>query len=378
MKYFIIAGEASGDLHGSNLVKELKALDPKADIQGWGGDKMQAAGVEVQKHIRELAFMGFVEVLMNIGKILKNFSLCKKQILHFHPDVIICVDYPGFNLRMAKWGKIKGFKIAYYISPTVWAWKENRVETVRQYVDRMICILPFEKDFYATKNVTVDYVGHPTVDVIEYEKSVASSIEGNKLIALLPGSRKQEIDKMLPIMLEATKTLTECRLVIAQAPNLDRDVYQPYLKDHRIELVQHKTYDILKVAKAAIVTSGTATLETALFGVPQVVCYIANGLSYAIAKRLVKVDYISLVNLILHRESVLELIQHDMTVENVKTELEKLLYDATRKDQLRNDYAELSDILRQGGASKKTAVIIHNLLLEDRSKNHEQDGKQEH
>jgi lipid-A-disaccharide synthase len=378
MKYFIIAGEASGDLHGSNLVKELKALDPKADIQGWGGDKMQAAGVEVQKHIRELAFMGFVEVLMNIGKILKNFNLCKKQILHFHPDVIICVDYPGFNLRMAKWGKIKGFKIAYYISPTVWAWKENRVETVRQYVDRMICILPFEKDFYATKNVTVDYVGHPTVDVIEYEKSVASSIEGNKLIALLPGSRKQEIDKMLPIMLEATKTLTECRLVIAQAPNLDRDVYQPYLKDHRIELVQHKTYDILKVAKAAIVTSGTATLETALFGVPQVVCYIANGLSYAIAKRLVKVDYISLVNLILHRESVLELIQHDMTVENVKTELEKLLYDATRKDQLRNDYAELSDILRQGGASKKTAVIIHNLLLEDRSKNHEQDRKQEH
>jgi lipid-A-disaccharide synthase len=378
MKYFIIAGEASGDLHGSNLVKELKALDPKADIQGWGGDKMQAAGVEVQKHIRELAFMGFVEVLMNIGKILKNFNLCKKQILHFHPDVIICVDYPGFNLRMAKWGKIKGFKIAYYISPTVWAWKENRVETVRQYVDRMICILPFEKDFYATKNVTVDYVGHPTVDVIEYEKSVASSIEGNKLIALLPGSRKQEIDKMLPIMLEATKTLTECRLVIAQAPNLDRDVYQPYLKDHRIELVQHKTYDILKVAKAAIVTSGTATLETALFGVPQVVCYIANGLSYAIAKRLVKVDYISLVNLILHRESVLELIQHDMTVENVKTELEKLLYDATRKNQLRNDYAELSDILRQGGASKKTAVIIHNLLLEDRSKNHEQDRKQEH
>jgi lipid-A-disaccharide synthase len=378
MKYFIIAGEASGDLHGSNLVKELKALDPKADIQGWGGDKMQAAGVEVQKHIRELAFMGFVEVLMNIGKILKNFSLCKKQILHFHPDVIICVDYPGFNLRMAKWGKIKGFKIAYYISPTVWAWKENRVETVRQYVDRMICILPFEKDFYATKNVSVDYVGHPTVDVIEYEKSVASSIEGNNLIALLPGSRKQEIDKMLPIMLEATKTLTECRLVIAQAPNLDRDVYQPYLKDHRIELVQHKTYDILKVAKAAIVTSGTATLETALFGVPQVVCYIANGISYAIAKRLVKVDYISLVNLILHRESVLELIQHDMTVENVKTELEKLLYDATRKDQLRNDYAELSDILRQGGASKKTAVIIHNLLLENRSKNHEQDRKQEH
>ncbi len=370
MKYFIIAGEASGDLHGSNLVKELKALDPEADIQGWGGDKMQAAGVEVQKHIRELAFMGFVEVLMNIGKIVKNFSLCKKQILHFNPDVIICVDYPGFNLRMARWGKIQGFKIAYYISPTVWAWKENRVETVRQYVDRMICILPFEKDFYATKNVTVDYVGHPTVDVIEYEKSVTSSIEGNNLIALLPGSRKQEIDKMLPIMLEATKALSEYRLVIAQAPNLDRDVYQPYLKDHRIELVQHKTYDILKVAKAAIVTSGTATLETALFGVPQVVCYIANGISYAIAKRLVKVNYISLVNLILHRESVLELIQHDMTVDNVKSELEKLLYDATRKNQLRNDYAELSDILRQGGASKKTAIIIHNLLLEDGSKNH--------
>ncbi len=370
MKYFIIAGEASGDLHGSNLVKELKLLDTKAEIQGWGGDKMQAAGVELKKHISELAFMGFAEVLMNIGKIMKNFSLCKKQIQNFHPDVIICVDYPGFNLRMAKWGKLKGYRIAYYISPTVWAWKENRVETVRRYVDRMICILPFEKDFYASKHLKVDYVGHPTVDVIEYEKSVPSSIEGTNIIALLPGSRKQEIDKMLPIMLEATKELSQYRLVIAQAPNLDKEVYQPYLQDHRFELVQHKTYDILKVAKAAIVTSGTATLETALFGVPQVVCYIANGISYAIAKRLVKVKYISLVNLILDRESVLELIQHDMTVEKVKAELEKLLNDSERKDQLRQDYAELSDILRQGGASKKTAAIIHDLLLEDRSENH--------
>ncbi len=369
MNYFIIAGEASGDLHGSNLVKELKLLDAKAVIQGWGGDKMQEAGVEIKKHIRELAFMGFVEVLMHIGTILKNFRICKKQIKAFDPDVIICVDYPGFNLRMATWGKKHGYKIAYYISPTVWAWKENRVETVRRFVDRMICILPFEKDFYAKKNLIVDYAGHPTVDVVEQEKTIPSTMHGEHIIALLPGSRKQEIKNMLPVMLQATSELSGYRFLIAQAPNLDKEVYLPYLKDRRVELVQHKTYDILKVAKAAIVTSGTATLETALFGVPQVVCYIANPISYAIAKRLVRVKYISLVNLILDRESVVELIQHDMTVEKVRNELNRLLFDPERKKLLQKDYNELAHILQQGGAAKKTAAIIHALSLENQSKN---------
>lgn len=364
MKYFIIAGEASGDLHGSNLVAELKSLDPSAQIEGWGGDKMQASGVVIHKHISALAFMGFAEVVMNLGTILRNFKLCKQQILRFKPDVMILVDYPGFNLRMAKWGKKHGYKIAHYISPTVWAWKENRVETVRKYIDRMICILPFEKEFYAKKNLQVEYVGHPTVDVIEHEKAIPSSIAGEHIIALLPGSRKQEIEKMLPIMLEATKDLKNVELIIAQAPNLDKDVYAPYLGDNRFKLVQHKTYDLLKVAKAAIVTSGTATLETALFKVPQVVCYIANPVSYAIAKRLVKVKYISLVNLILNKESVIELIQHDMTVENIRTELNKLLFDVERRNALQKDYQDLANLLHQGGASGKVAAIIYQLALE--------------
>lgn len=362
MKYFIIAGEASGDLHGSNLVKEIKLLDQHAAISGWGGDKMQDAGVHILKHIRELAFMGFAEVVMNLGTILSNFKRCKEQILEANPDLIILVDYPGFNLRMAKWCKKKGYKVAYYISPTVWAWKENRVEEVRKYVDRMICILPFEKPFYATKNLTVEYVGHPTVDVIEHERTIHSEFQGKKLLALLPGSRKQEIDKMLPIMLEACEELKDIELFIAQAPNLDKDVYAPYLGNQRFTLVQHKTYDLLKVAHAALVTSGTATLEAALFRVPQVVCYIANPISYSIAKRLVKVKYISLVNLILNRESVKELIQHELTVESLKTELNKLLFDESRRHKLFNDYDELASILKQGGASKKAAEIIVALI----------------
>jgi lipid-A-disaccharide synthase len=307
--------------------------------------------------------MGFAEVVMNLGTILKNFSLAKQQILDFNPDILILVDYPGFNLRMAKWAKKQGYQVAYSISPTVWAWKENRVETVRKYVDRMICILPFEKDFYAKHHIEVDYVGHPTVDVVAEEKMKTSSIKAKDVIALLPGSRKQEIDKMLPIMLEASKEFMNYQLIIAQAPNLDADLYKPYLRDYSFSLVQHQTYDILKVAKAAMVTSGTATLETALFKVPQVVCYIANPISYAIARRLVKVKFISLVNLILDRESVVELIQHDLTVENLKQELSKLLNDSNRRNALQFDYDELDHLLKQGGASKKAASIVWQLVL---------------
>jgi lipid-A-disaccharide synthase len=338
-------------------------MDQDAIIEGWGGDEMQNAGVKINKHIHDLAFMGFAEVMMTIGRIVKNFSLCKKQINVFKPDLLILVDYPGFNLRMAEWGKKQGFKIAYYISPTVWAWKENRVEIIRKYVDRMICILPFEKAFYAGKHLYVDYAGHPSVDVIEQAKRTPSLLKNEQVIALLPGSRKQEIDKMLPIMLEACSAFKNFNIIIAQAPNLGIEIYQPYLTQHSFELLQHSTYDILKIAKAALVTSGTATLEAALFKVPQVVCYIANNISYTIAKQLVKVKYISLVNLILNRESVKELIQDELTVEHLKTALQKILFDEAVKQQLRKDYDELSAMLNEGGASKKAAQIIYHLSL---------------
>ncbi|MBL7765618.1 MAG: lipid-A-disaccharide synthase [Chitinophagaceae bacterium] len=364
MKYFIIAGEASGDLHGSNLIKELNALDPGLEIVGWGGDKMKAARCKILKHIDELAFMGFAEVISNIGRILRNFKQCKKQISEFKPDVVIFVDYPGFNLRMAKWVKQRGYSTAYYISPTVWAWKENRVKTIQKYVDRMICILPFEKAFYAKWGYEAEYVGHPTVEVVRSEKGKPQALPDEKVIALLPGSRKQEISKMLPIMLEVIESFKDFKIIIAQAPNLKDEVYEPFLKGRSIHLLQHRTYDILKIADAAIVTSGTATLETALFRVPQVVCYIANPISYSIARRLVKVKYISLVNLILNRESVRELIQSDVTVESITTELSMLLKDEKRRKEILDDYEELEKLLsRDGTASRKAAEIVWQLAL---------------
>jgi lipid-A-disaccharide synthase len=363
VRYFIIAGEASGDLHGSNVCESILLLDQKALIHAWGGDKMKNAGAIIQKHIHDLAFMGFAEVIANLPTIVKNFSLCKRQIKAFEPDIVMLIDYPGFNLRMAKWCKQKGYKVAYYISPTVWAWKENRIEIVRKYVDRMICILPFEKAFYAQRNIEVDYVGHPTVDIVEAEKLIPSTIKHQNVIALLPGSRKQEVKTMLPLMLEATKHLTEYRIIIAQAPNLDQSIYEPYLKNYQFDIVQHQTYQILKVAKAAIVTSGTATLETALFGVPQVVGYIANPISYHIAKRLVKVKYISLVNLILNKTSLVELIQHDMTIEKLQKSLNQILFDEATKNQIANDYQHLSSLLHKGNASALVAKIVFQLAL---------------
>jgi lipid-A-disaccharide synthase len=365
MRYFIIAGEASGDLHGSNLVKALIQKDPQASITGWGGDKMESVGVQIKKHIKDLAFMGFAEVVMNLGAILSNFKLCKQHIKTFQPDVVIFVDYPGFNLRMAKWSKQQGFKTAYYISPTVWAWKENRIETIKRYVDRMICILPFEKQFYAKRNCNVDYVGHPTVGVIREAMKTTSSIKAKRVIALLPGSRVQEINKMLPIMLEAIKGYEDYTIIIAQAPNLEQSVYAPFLKSYSFSLVQHKTYDILKIADLALVTSGTATLETALFKVPQVVCYIANSISYAIAKQLVKVKYISLVNLILDKQAVTELIQSDLTVERLKLEINALLFDRNRIEQLHKDYNDLEQMLQTGDASQETASIISKLAFNE-------------
>ena len=370
MKYYIIAGEASGDLHGSNLIKALKKTDNSAELRAWGGDMMQAAGADIVKHYRNLAFMGFAEVVMNLRTILNNLDFCKKDILEYKPDALILIDYPGFNLRIAKWAKKKGFKIIYYISPQVWAWKENRVKTIKDCVDKMLVILPFEKDFYKKWNYDVSYVGHPLVQVVdEYsnmaaeQNSLLSSIQ-KPIIALLPGSRKQEILKKLPIMLAVSKKFTDYQFVVAKAPGQDDSFYNELLSQYPdVKAIGGKTYHLLLHSKAALVTSGTATLETALFGVPEVVCYKGSSISYAIAKRVIKIKYISLVNLIMDKPVVKELIQHDLTIENVTRELNDILYNPDRKQQLKTDYRQLHDILSAGGhASENAAKAISSFL----------------
>lgn len=367
MKYYIIAGEASGDLHGSNLIKELKQLDDAANIRCWGGDKMQQAGGQLVKHYRELAFMGFAEVLMNLRTILRNISFCKKDILLYKPDVLVLIDYPGFNLRIARWAKKQGIKVIYYISPQVWAWKESRVKMMKQCIDKMLVILPFEKEYYKNKwNWEVEYVGHPLVEEIERKKSEAGNLNlsDKPVVALLPGSRKQEILKKLPVMLKVGKSFPEYQFVVAKAPGVDEGFYDELMKPYtNVSYVGNQTYDLLMQAKAALVTSGTATLETALFAVPEVVCYKGLWLSYQIGRRLVKVKYISLVNLIMDRLVVKELIQHDLTVDNLRNELHELLNNEQRKQLLKKDYAELKEILgARGDASALAAQHIVQFL----------------
>jgi lipid-A-disaccharide synthase len=373
MKYYIIAGEASGDLHGSNLIKELKKLDDAADMRCWGGDLMQQAGAHLVKHYRDLAFMGFAEVVKNLGTILKNLKFCKKDILQFKPDALILIDYPGFNLRIAKWAKQQGLKVIYYISPQVWAWKENRVKEMKKDIDKMIVIIPFEKEYFKNKwNWNVEYVGHPLAEEIERHKSARAGTDGiqgpgnmfsdKPIIALLPGSRKQEIAKKLPIMLDVSKFFPGYQFIIAEAPSVEDEFYRNFTKPYsNVSAVKNQTYNLLSQAKAALVTSGTATLETALFGVPEVVCYKGSTISYQIAKRVIKVKYISLVNLIMDRVVVKELIQSDLTAENLKHELHELLTNEKRMAELKKDYAELKQILSEGGnASAKAArSIIH-------------------
>jgi lipid-A-disaccharide synthase len=363
MKYYIIAGEASGDLHGSNLIKELVKKDPQAAIRCWGGDLMQNAGATVVKHYRDLAFMGFAEVIRNLPAILRNFKFCRQDIEAFQPDVIVLIDYPGFNLRIAEWAKEKNFKIVYYISPQVWAWKEGRVKQIRKVVDKMIVILPFEKSFYKEKwNYEVEYVGHPLVDVIhEFVSGYTPEVEYLKpVIAILPGSRKQEVKVKLPVMLEAASAFTDYQLVVARAASLDDEVYEEILRSYpEVISVKDQTYELLSQATAALVTSGTATLETALFGVPQVVCYKGSAISYQIAKRLIRIKYISLVNLIMDKPVVKELIQNDFNVQQVKTEMSAILNDEIRKQQISDDYRQLKELLQHGGnASVKAADII--------------------
>ncbi len=369
MKYYIIAGEASGDLHGSNLIKALKKKDAAAGIRCWGGDKMQSAGATLVKHYKDLAFMGFLEVIKNLPAILKNIRFCKADILQYKPTALILIDYPGFNLRIAKWAKEQGIPVIYYISPQVWAWKENRVKLIKKCVDKMLVILPFEKDFYAKWNYEVEYVGHPLVEVVEEflnnEQGTRNIEQGSKnTIALLPGSRQQEILKKLPIMLEVAKHFPAYQFVVAKAPGLDEHFYAALLAPYKnVSSVVNKTYELLVLSKAALVTSGTATLETALFGVPEVICYKGSAFSYQIAKRLIKIKYIGLVNLIMDKEVVKELIQDELTVENLKHELNLLLSDETKKLQLQEDYTSLKNLLGKGGhASANAAESIYSFL----------------
>lgn len=364
MKYYIIAGEASGDLHGSNLMKELYKKDANANIRFWGGDLMQNVGGHIAKHYRELAFMGFVEVFFHLKTILKNIKYCKSDINTFQPDVIIFIDYPGFNLRIAKWAKQSGFKTHYYISPQIWAWKENRIKAIKHDIDAMYVILPFEKDFYEKKHhFPVTFVGHPLIDAIYNQPTVDENAFRNEnqlsdkpIIAILPGSRKQEITKMLSLMLSIVDDFSDYQFVIAGAPSQEFSLYKPFLLGN-VRFMANKTYDLLRISHAALVTSGTATLETALFKIPEVVLYKGSWISYQIAKRIVTLKYISLVNLILDKEVVTELIQDNCNPKKIKIELKKIL-DLQHRATLLKEYDLLEKKLGGIGASKKTASLI--------------------
>ncbi len=371
-RLYVIAGEASGDLHGSNLAKALLAINPGLAIRGWGGDLMSDAGVDVVKHYRELAFMGFAEVIKHLPEILQNFKVCKKDILAFRPDAVILIDYPGFNIRMAKWLKNQGIKVIYYIAPQVWAWNASRVHTLKKVVDLMLVILPFEKEFFRKYEMEVQFVGHPLMEARDaflksIEMEIKDQVSEKKTIALLPGSRKQEIKTVLPLMLSVLGDFPAARFIIAGASAQSDELYDAIvttttglsIADHpQIEFVKGRTYHLLAKADAALVTSGTATLETALFKVPQVVCYKGSYLSYQIAKRVIRVPYISLVNLIMNKPFICELIQEDLNPERIKIELNRLL-DPTLRSYFEEEYSNLENLLKQEiPASQKAAAFI--------------------
>lgn len=369
MKLYIIAGEASGDLHGSNLIKQLRKNEESLSVRCWGGDMMAEAGGDVVKHYRDLAFMGFVEVLMNLRTILKNIDVCKEDILLYKPDAIILIDYPGFNLRIAKWAKQQGIKVFYYISPQIWAWKQNRVHQIKANVDRMFVVLPFEQDFYKKFDCDVTFVGHPLLDVISENKGhiddfrAAHNLDNKPLIALLPGSRKQEISVMLPIMLSVVSKFPDYQFVIAGAPGQTPEFYKTWHDQFPgLKIIFGETYKLLRFAEAGLITSGTATLEAGLFKLPQVVCYKGNSISYEIAKRIIKVKYISLVNLILDREAVKELIQHELNTSNLEKHLQAILNHKNPVSQIMKDYDELRVRLGGQGASERTAIAMLKIL----------------
>ena len=372
MKLYVIAGEASGDLHASNLMRALKIENENIDFRCWGGDKMEAQGGKIVKHFKDLAFMGFIEVISNLKTILKNIRFCKEDIAFYQPDALVLVDYPGFNLRIAEWAHSKGIKVIYYISPQVWAWKKSRVHKIKKFVDQMFVILPFEKDFYAEFGYEVEYLGHPLLDAIGDYHQVArtkeqfisnNQLENRPIIAVLPGSRKQEVSIKLPIMLEALKSFDDYQLIIAGAPSLDKSFYDSLVTE-KIKIIFGETYDLLSNSEAAVVTSGTATLETALLGIPEVVCYKGSAISYQIAKRLIKINYISLVNLIMNREVVKELIQSECTSENIKNEIKTILIGGSKREKILQDFNEMEKILGKGGASKKVAQSLLKTILD--------------
>ena len=366
MKYYIIAGEASGDLHGSGLIRELSRLDHDADFRFWGGDLMKEEGGTLARHIKQMSFMGFWEVLRNIGSIYKSFGFCKKDIAAYRPDALILIDYPGFNLRMARYGKRLGIRVFYYISPKVWAWNQSRVGTIKKYVDHMLTIFPFETEFYNRFGYKVDYVGNPLMDAIEnyseredkFDDFIAENgLSGKPLIAILPGSRIQEIEKSLPLMLSVTGNFSGYQFVIAGAPSVDPKIYHRFT-GKKVPLLFNQTYTLLRRSDAAMIVSGTATLEAALLGVPLVVCYRGSFLSYQIARRFIRVRYISLVNLILDREVVSELIQDDFNHENLKSELTRILDDSRARNKMKDDFIRLRQVVGDTGASRRAAEKI--------------------
>jgi lipid-A-disaccharide synthase len=364
MKYFIIAGEQSGDLHGSNLVRELLARDREAEISCWGGDLMESAGAKLLMHYKKTAFMGFVVILKNLRTIARNLSLCKQQITEFRPDVVILIDYPGFNLRIADFAKKSGLKVFYYISPKFWAWKEKRVEKVKKYVDRMYIIFPFEVEFYKKHNIPVKYRGNPLVDETERKKSsLPGKIEINRslgledkpVIGLLAGSRRHEVESILPGMVKIVKEFPEYQFVLAGVKNLSDELYLKIIGNEPVRLVKDKTYEVLQIAEAALVASGTATLETALFDTPQVVCFKADFFSMLIAWFLVKVKFISLVNLIMNAEVVKELLGYSVNKKNLIAEIKNILPGGARREKMLSDYNKLKEILGPAGASGRIA-----------------------
>lgn len=367
MKYFLIAGEASGDLHASNLMKALKAEDATSEFMCWGGDNMQAAGGELKQHYKDIAFMGFIEVVKHLRLILNAIKRCKADIEAAQPDALILVDYPGFNLRIAEWAKSQGIRVFYYISPQVWAWKEKRVHKIVANTDAVYCILPFEQEFYAKFGYSVEFVGHPLLDAVEAFGAAAPQfaeftrqhdLDGRPVVALLPGSRRQEITAMLPIMADAATQFPAYQFVVAGAPSLPASFYEEVLAGSDIMVLHGQTYPLLQQATAALVTSGTATLETGLFNVPQVVCYKGSAISYAIARRLVNVKYISLVNLVMDREVVKELIQADFTSQSVAQELAHILPEGSKRGAMLSDYEALKQALGGAGASANTARAL--------------------
>ena len=369
MRYYIIAGEASGDLHASNLIAAIRQRDAQAEIRAWGGDLMDKQGATIVKHYRDLAFMGFAEVILNLRTITRNLSFCKKDLLSFKPDVLILIDYPGFNLRIAEFAHNKNIKVVYYISPQIWAWKKGRVHTIKRVVDKMLVILPFEKAFYNNYKVAVDFVGHPLLDALqnypwqqEADFRKRNNFSEKPIIAMLPGSRKQEVSRMLQQMLVMVKHFPDYEFAIAAAPSLEMSFYENIIGQSEVKVVQQQTYDLLKHAHAAMVTSGTATLETALIGTPEVVCYSGNRISYEIARRIIDVKYISLVNLIMDREIVKELIQDDFNEIQLRKQLNLLLSDNKFRQQMLSEFDSLREKLGGSGASQEAADHVIKLI----------------